>query len=867
MICLWTALALAAPEDLPVPEVPAILITTGGTHGIAGGSWQIGDGLSKMDATSVRAIHGAMARDRTVVIAKDGRVETVATVLSGTPCEDPEPAFATRTPYDLIVGDSSAGGAYQRWSCGEVWWYSPADQPPSEDRSGFEFRLTVRAELEDKSTVYVASLPVGGAPRRIGRILELKEQYPAAMFVDSGSFVDGVSTVRDQMPSLHRPALFDALRRMEPSALAPGANELAMGARAFLAEADGLPYVATNWVTEDPALGVPSFITVDIDTGGENATFAFLSAIDPALLESIPALAREGITLSDPVDAIQAAVAKIDADVVVVLAEGRHPWMSAIEHMPGVDIIVGDAGPALDRIASFDAQIVPGRTSAWTMPIDGIGVSSLYLNDHGLTRIVGYPEVLWAQQAPDLTVLEKVNQVRFGEYPEHDRPLLPPPADRPTQAYSRDVWDKLICEATLEYSDAHVALLPTLPQGVSVPGPLTELLVLEQLNLPDVLQIHWVRGENLARTLDQAHGAAPVSCGATLGNGKDPVAGRGIDPQRLYRIVTTDGARLSARLEGLLAASRSTRALDLPSWKTLEDDGGPVTLRAAVLEVLRGHSDDDPVAVFTSRNSGDVNPLWLLRLDNAALSLVSFTGPEDPRYAAIPETLATSPSSLTLLADLDVGLDYSSAQFRADLRNKTSFSELRSGGEVSEPADDLVFSSSVALPAAFFPVIVNWYPYSEALFDSELTPLVDEEGVVGSRQADLSLTAGIMASQGALSRIRFGAFALQEMGNLDKQPEFGGRSEVATTVGFGPSLVWTTSLDAYLFFDSPDQDQTDLRLKGLATTRLDLPLARWLSISPWGQAFAFAGRVPETRPLAVSWTSGVALNMSGAFEL
>jgi len=868
MIWLWTALALAAPEGETAEAPPVVLITTGATGGIVGSSWHLGEALSEMELESVQPMHGVMARSDEILIAKDGRVETVQAVLDGGECEDAQPAVLARSPFDVIVSETGDGDAYQRWSCGENWWYAPEGQAPTDDRDGFEFRLTVRAELTDGTSRYVVALPVDDAPRRISRILELKQQHPNAIFVDSGSFVDGVSTVRDHMPSLHRPTLFEALRRMEPAALAPGATELASGASSFLKESEGLPYVATNWVTDDEDLAIPSVQTTEVEIDGKLVKIAFLAALDPTLASSIPALVREGVTLSDPIEAVRAALVDLDAEVVVLLTEGRRPWLADLERMPGVDLVVGDPGPPMDRVTSFDAHVIPGKATAWTMSIDGIGVTRLYLDDHGLHRLVGYPEVPWTGQTPDATVLERVNDVRFREYPEHDRPLLAAPAAGPTEALSQETWEKIVCESVLEYTDAHVALLPALPLADEVPGPLTELLVLNHLGLPDELEVHWIRGENLARTLDQGHGAVPVACGGTLGDGKAPVDGRGIDPLRLYKVATTDGARLSARLEGLLSAARSPRALDLPGWKTLTDDDGPVTLRRATIEILRRHHEADPVAVLTSRSSADLDPLWLLRIEHAAFSAVSFRGVENPAFDTIPETLATSPSSLTLLADLDLGVDYSSAKFRADFRNKTSFSKLRSDGEVAEPADDLRFSSSGALPMVTVKVLVAWYPYSEMLFDSELTPFVDEEtGVESPRQSDLSLTTGIMGSEGIFSRIRFGLFALQELANLGKQPEFGGRSEVTAKVAFGPALTWSTGLDGYLFYDTPDQDETDLRFKALVDTRLDLPLARWLAIAPWGQAFAFAGRVPATSAVGVSWTSGVALNMNGAFEL
>jgi hypothetical protein len=115
--------------------------------------------------------------------------------------------------------------------------------------------------------------------------------------------------------------------------------------------------------------------------------------------------------------------------------------------------------------------------------------------------------------------------------------------------------------------------------------------------------------------------------------------------------------------------------------------------------------------------------------------------------------------------------------------------------------------------------------------------------------------------------LRLGAFVLRDLSVLDKPLEAGGRVELATSVTLAPAVSWSTTLDAFVFADTPTADTSDLRFKALVDTRLSMPLARWLAIAPYGQVFAFAGRVPQTEQPAASYTLGTSLDVIGAFRL
>ena len=95
----------------------------------------------------------------------------------------------------------------------------------------------------------------------------------------------------------------------------------------------------------------------------------------------------------------------------------------------------------------------------------------------------------------------------------------------------------------------------------------------------------------------------------------------------------------------------------------------------------------------------------------------------------------------------------------------------------------------------------------------------------------------------------------------------GARFEAETFVTFGPRLSWSTLFDTNVFGDTLEDDASDLRFKTQIDSRVSMPLARWLSVSVYGQAFLFRGRIDETRDLGASFTGGLALDIAGAFEL
>lgn len=914
---LWMLLSVAlASDDLPVevpsieepaPEAPAAppptevrLIYTAGAGGIGSGRYRFGllDTLREEEETTIAsavAHHGAMAQGRWLLIASDHRVQTLADFLAGdeVTCDEPTPGFATRTRREVLLVEDTGGplaGPFAasafptetrtcRAGGAEVRLTGPAGSGLPEHWSRFELRLGLTVAVSGGGVTQegeIIGLPDEEATRRASLLLGLRERYPDALFVDGGSFVDGTSSVRNNALSLHRPIGFELLRRLDPAALVPGRTELAGGAKGLLNEGEGLPWVATNWATEDPALALPASRVVTVD----GLDVAFLGVVDPDVLVWTPRLIDEGVSILPAAPAVQEEVDRLRAsddppDLVVLLTEVGGPLLRELQQdVRNVDLILGDTAPEMDRVGAVDVDLrrpwAPDPAPAWTLAADGIGLAHLTFTDDGLQRLRLEPHRVTPELAPDLTVLERVNAVRMAEYPDHDRPLVPALADDPGRPLPHEVWEKVVCEAVLAQTGADFALLPALPAGTPIPGALTELLAVDRLAMLDVLEVHEVLGAAVPRMLDKAFEVVPVACGAPLGQKSPKIKGRAVEPDRLYTVVTTDRIRTESAVEGIIAEGRPGRVLDLPNRRVVTRDGEPVTLRRAVLAELRDfvHAEEDALAVLTARSPSDKPPQWTFRARPLSFSIERFQGAEDEAFAQVPETLATSPSSFTLSGMGDLQLEYSSRGIVWDARARAMLTKLRAGEQRSEPADDLKLSTSASLPGAALKLSNGFtpMPFAEVLYDTEFTPIENvEDGTLLPLQRDLSLTLGLSGSAGIFRTVRIGAFGLRDLSAIDKPTEYGARTEIYTRVGFGPGLFWTNLLDAYVWADTPQADASDLRFKALLDSRVELPLAWWLNMAFYGRAFVFQGRVPETDRVGASYTVGAALDLSGAF--
>jgi hypothetical protein len=977
LAALWGVAAAAGPEGVvdmdaleadgplldEVVETPSRsvhLVYTGARGGIGSGYF-VPDLLNQVRAASsasggavsrVTAVHGVLAQEPWLLRAPDHRVAPVVAFLEGgdVRCGPPEEVAGLDTGSDVMVLDwgeppaalseltQRVGPAvpYHRRSCtnaaGEhavLMGPAGARGEPSWSLDEFEFRRAVDgllAEGEVEHPFLVVARPIQEAARTFARIERRLGERPGSLYVDAGAFVDGASSVRDGDLSMHRPLGFDMLERLGPTALAPGRTELAKGARHLFSELDGkdLPYIATNWVHEDASLELEEFVLRDVETPGGPVRLAFVAIMDPDLLVSIPALAADGVVITDPVDGVQPTVDRLFSmdpppDAVIALTTAGPEVMADVRRrLRGVDVLLGDPSFATIRVVERDVALdhLPPDVKAApvTLSLDGLAIADLRFEgpEDELDRVVNTPWLVLGEPPVDARVVAQVTATRAASYPPLDQPLVAAPSEDPTGLMAPSIWTALVCEAVRAETGADSVLLHDLPPPPRAPGELSELLVTDQLALLDVLEVHRVPGDRLNGVLDRAFGTVDVACGAAPGGGRS-AWGRGIEPDRVYRLVTTDRTRRSTPLGGILESSRVSRPLDGRATETLVgDEGAPLTLRTAVLEQLRAVRDDQGldrvVPALVSDAPKARPPQWIGRIRQASLQVERFRGiePDDEgltAFSSVPETLANSPSSFTLGSTGDVALEYSDLRVAGDLRFRSSYTRIQAearedvdGDGVldvveaeTETADDWLMSTTWTAAGVVLPRTgkVQATPYTELRYDSEYTPIdnplynaddPDDPANAGldpllPRQADLSLALGLAARPlGPMRAMRIGGFANRALNQLEDKPtEFGGRLEVEALQALGPALRWSLMGDLQVFANTEQDDETDLRFRAFGETRLALPLARYLDVALFAQGFALQRRFDSDPaaelPVGATWNLGAAVQSTGAFLL
>ncbi len=918
----WGSLTPAAtgPQTLRI-------VYTGGRGGVGSGRylWEMLRTLRSVEGpeagrvSDLQLFHGTLAQGRWLLQASDRKVATLLTLLSGgrITCTVQGPVWALATETDILVVHAPERSAlvdavdrrgaelsrWLAWDCvgpqgatGRLIGPSGAAFPAWQ-LEAWEFRKALGGRWTAGDRVLpitVTGVPIQDADQLMASIEQLLNEDPNAIFVDAGSFVDGSSSVMTGGLSLHRPLGYQMLQHLRPTALVPGATELVAGPAPFFREklAAGLPYIATNWVADDPAYALPGSVSHRFSGPDGDVTVAFIGILDPALQQEIPALGRAGVHITDPVEGLQATLKALHGgpnppDAIIALTTASGEVMAEVRRqVRGIDLMAGDPTFATLRVEEREVRLRPlddaQKGAPLTLPLDGLATLDLRFEGDSLARIHSQPRLLRGTGPSQAWVSAAITRTRAQTYPDLDAPLLAAPPGGPMDLWPSESWQQLVCEALRLETGAHSVLLREVAPPPRFPGPLTELQLLDQIGRMDRLVAWQVPGDRLAALLDKTALETPVSCGATAAR---PLPdGRAIDPQRVYRLVTTDRAVNGTLLGDLLRALPAPSPLDPPtSSPVVAPDLRPATFQGSALAGMRQVRDagGGPDAVAQELLQGRpqaLPPLWIFRLGQVSLRADRFRGVPSETFSAVPETLATNPSSVALAAVLDSSLEYSAASLLWDLRARGTYSTLQADVEgveqtlaETETADDLRLSTSMSLPAWARPqsTALRFMPFGELLYDTELTATLDENGLNNPKQRDLSVTLGLSALKvGALQALRVGAFANRDLSRLDEKPtEYGGRFELATSQRIAGALTWTNSADFQLWAKTRDDDVSDLRFRALAETRLGMPLARWLRLSTYAQGFALQGRVPQTQELGAAWMLGASFDLSGAFDL
>ena len=915
------AVATAAPGmDTPVEgstaegPPPLELLTTGGLGGLGASTVQPGlldvleDAFVEASLSLAGAHSGsAVVMDGHVIWQARGRLDGMAEWMTRGPenCSDEETLLVqhdeaawvgtTETLNERLVFDEMAREAWTIRSCereggGSVFW---ASQGVREWPNAAETITTVWPALMLEGvtegqpwTVPVIFRPFNEASRTASVIAADRIARPDAVWVEAGNFLDGASAVQDGELSLLREPGWSLLARLRPDVLVPGPQELAPGPLSFLQEAGtrGLSYIATNWSSDDPVLQLPSVWRKTVGSAEDAWSIAVLGVVEPALQDGLTLFEMAGVTLTDPLEAVSAAVdALLEEDHppdLIVLAGVMSPQLRERLHktVEGIDIFLDDRDGGSGRLIEQRSRIRRQHSATGRSPVtvDLHGVTQVTVSrvseDEELLTVT--PIAVGASTLHDREVANAVSSVRLNLYPSLEDEVIPGSTEEPWSVLPREDWRRLICEAVLELSGADVAYLDDIPDPPQRPGALRAIDVANTLASMDRLELVRLDGDRLKDILNMTHGVADLQCGAPTGKRFPTVGGRYIEAPRTYLAVTTDRARQGTTLGSLLQQGRSDLIGDLPKTVPfLDETGTQWTLQRAVLTMLRSWREamsEGWLAPVLTRSPTRRLPQWVLRVHRLGLQVDRFSAPATTAYAEVPETLLNSPSSLTLGADLNAELEYSDADVSWNFKVGAAFSEVMvDDADPQESADDLRLSTAFRVPRWRLPRKgASMTPYGEVLWDSEFTPLIDGDGMRLPRQSDLSLTLGVSVLRWRwLQSLNVGPFVNRDLGRLeDKTFEWGGRMTAGTAVNFlpGSALRWSTLWDVAVFADTALDDAADLRLRLWGENRLTVRVWRWLSLSGYVQGLVVQGRVPETRRVASSLKSGVALEVTTA---
>jgi hypothetical protein len=768
-----------------------------------------------------------------------------------------------------------------------------AEKEPVWKLNAFEFRQAFSVRYDDNSTVQeinIVGSPVQEISRTYAYLTTFQQNKNNSLFVDAGSFLDGSSSVKPGGVSLHRELNYTILQNLKPAALAPGYSELILGAEYFIQEKSGkdLPYIATNWHSEDDKLSLPTYKIIEHPLGeNDSIRIGFVAILDPELENLIPDLNTEDVSITNPIDETQKIINMMIAldsppDVIIALTTASPKLLGDIRRqVTGIDLMIGDPSLATLRVEQRNIQFVPWekttKGAAVTLPMDG--VSSISLQFDAETKVLNsatnIPKSIRSNDPINPQITSQITQNRSAYYADLDTPLIRPPGLGFEQKFSQDTWSSLVCETTRTALNADTVLLRELPSISNVPGVLTEKQVADSLAVMDVLEIHYIQGSRLQRFLDQAYGHVPIACGAVPGSKFPKPRGRSIDPDRLYRVVTTDRTRLSSPLHLVLPSHQVRRIFDQRMTTDVTDENGnSVTLRKLVVDSLITHRDTYGVAemapIILNEFQKEVAPILLFRSRSISLSLEDFTGTDNDTYSQVPETMATSPSSSTIGHSSDLAFEYLSPKIRSDIRYRSNYSRLQTEDDEQEVSDDWKLSTSISAPGlALDTNNLLWMPYGEVLYDSEFTPIELDDGTFNTQQSDLSFTMGLSTLPWKMVRnIKIGALANRDIAQFQEKPtEYGGHLQWETKKALMSYMIWTTSGDVQLFANTPDDDASDLRWRLYGQTKLSMPLARYLSVSLYGNGLGLQGRTSANDEFGFAWNLGCSLDVSGAFEL
>lgn len=788
--------------------------------------------------------------------------------------------------------------------------------------SSTDWELLIGFELGFRQKAQTDSLMVIGQPMGEGsRRMELIEQLrgPGDLLVDSGNLLEGLSSVVTNRLSYQRENSLKMAQALHYFAVNVGKNELLGGVDSLRQEAEtyGLPLISASlrqkgeYVFEPyKIVRTPQFRLALIGIG-DNLDFETLrsAGVLPADTEVLtPQAALE--------QALQKLRASEDVEFVGVLSNlPRAELQKLLVDHADLQLLLANSEAPLQHVRESLKNDNRRQARPLMVSSNPFAVSMLEISSEG-DDIELSAEELPVNFAipPERRFLPAIMAIRHKAYEDALEPLIPDLGakigadaelaqlfldsqatrealgrfkgvgiDRGAQALSTaqlrslfppyltaELLANLEMNGLIEAFGAEVMAL-RLDEGMelTVPGPMSRLLLYERIRSGDTLERYFLNGEQLKKLLALK---LPGLVFAGASPEKSQVWGRDIgDKRSVYRVLIPSSLAGQSAARPLLAGLRHESLLSNPFRPSSAP--APVYLRDAVLgliESIARRPDAETEFLRLLRPSWKQRRLtFTVQFDNLQLNLSGYNAYNNKAYSEVRETRVISPNSFTFggRSRLALGLDNAffglTTSASAKYEGLSVLDESTTKDKFSENQDDLTFAAELELRVWEFSLFGSQLvltPYLESDYDTEFTPTINKTTQrENPRQSEWRTVAGLsIPPAGNLKTFKTG-LAVRRDFNVPDNLEIGLDGRLIYNQPLSPSIAWNNDLSLRYFLPSPKDNASSLGLVAQLVSSVNFSLTDNLSLKLYADGYLFQGKLPSTSQLGASVILGVGL--------
>jgi hypothetical protein len=595
----------------------------------------------------------------------------------------------------------------------------------------------------------------------------------------------------------------------------------------------------------------------------------------------LPQFGLEGLKVEDPVVALEALIPSLraKADVVIALgALGAADMGRLAASSRGLDLILADDAPFYMYSAPPASTVEQDDRPPFGNPLPPVRAYAPALNVVELERRADGDRMDWIVRQSAALLDDSVNPAEG--YPEPaleayaagrstEPALLPaaravfPAAARGGNPFyePRDFWT-LAAGLLAERGGAEAGLLPAPPIPVQTVGPVRESFVREWLGDADPAVLVTVTGERLKKLAEEAAGQRRLEdAGLPLNSGLRYVVS-GFDPQGLLR-----GAPLDKTGAYRLAASRAAaESLALP--KPYDLIPGTATVAAAVLDEMRARSaaarPSDWRAWMEGRPIAEPG-LWRINFRDISLNLRETKIRSSDAFASVVNSRVQGSDELLIGGVLKTDAEYLHREYKWTNTLEAEYAKDRISpnnlpATTNVTANRIMFLTLETKRVGGIPygwLAHSWGPSLGFEADSEFQP---SPGL--PRKQVYSVFPGFEFFDGSVVKTLATTGVLKrDLSRVPPNTQTGLRLRALLSAPLGAGGA---KLDAELwnnyFFLTRSDNASDLRLEGDANAKLNVPISKHLSVSPFVDLYWFG---LKTRPAyGYSLMTGISIGFS-----